>query len=95
MADEVSVEQDQWKLLFDLRHSAARLYDLRNDAGELHDVAAQFPAQRDALMGTVAAWWSRQIGYYKQLPARPEYYAPAAPEPAPLERPAPPPKSGR
>ncbi len=98
MADEVSVEQDQWKLLFDLRRSASRLYDLRNDPGELHDVAAQFPAQRDALMGTVAAWWSRQIGYYKQLPARPEYYAPGAPEPPPprpSSRPSAPPKSGR
>jgi arylsulfatase A-like enzyme len=88
MADEVSIEQDQWKMIFDLRHSAARIYDLRNDPGELHDVAAQFPAQRDALMETMATWWSRQIGYYKQLPARPEFYAPAAPQPAPLERPA-------
>jgi arylsulfatase A-like enzyme len=88
MADEVSVEQDQWKLIFDLRHSAARIYDLRNDPGELHDVAAQYPEQRDALMGTMAAWWARQIGYYKQLPAHPEYYAPAAPDAAPLQRPA-------
>jgi lipoteichoic acid synthase len=88
MADEVSIEQDQWKLIFDLRRSTPRVYDLRNDPGELHDVAAQYPAQRDALMETMAAWWSRQIGYYKQIPARPEYYAPAAPDPAPLQRPA-------
>ncbi|MFI5233280.1 MAG: sulfatase [Gemmatimonadales bacterium] len=88
MADEVSIEQDQWKLIFDLRRSAGRIYDLRNDPGELHDVAAQFPAQRDALMETMAAWWSRQIGYYRELPARPDYYAPPAPRSAPLTRPA-------
>ncbi|MGH7655255.1 MAG: sulfatase [Gemmatimonadaceae bacterium] len=88
LADEVAIEQDQWKLIFDLRHSTPRVYDLRNDPGELHDVAAQFPAQRDALMGTMAEWWSRQIGYYRQLPARPEYYAPGAPRPAPLIQPA-------
>lgn len=87
MADQVSVEQDQWKLIFDLRRSAARLYDLRDDPGELRDVAAQFPAQRDALMETMATWWSRQIGYYRQLPARPEYYAPPAPVPEPLAPP--------
>jgi arylsulfatase A-like enzyme len=87
LADEVSIEQDQWKLIFDLRHSVPRIYDLRNDPGELHDVAAQFPAQRDALMETMATWWARQIGYYRQLPAHPEYYAPGAPRPAPLDRP--------
>ena len=87
MADEVSIEQDQWKLIFDLRHSAARIYDLRDDPGELHDVAAQFPAQRDALMETMATWWSRQIGYYRQLSAHPDYYAPVAPKPAALKQP--------
>jgi arylsulfatase A-like enzyme len=88
MADEVSVEQDQWKLLYDLRHSVARLYDLRNDPGETHDIAGQFPSQRDALMGTMAAWWSRQIEYYQKLPAHPEFYAPSAPVSVPLDRPA-------
>lgn len=87
MADEVSIEQDQWKLLFDLRHSVARLYDLRNDPHETQDVAAQFPAQLDALEGTMAAWWSRQIGYYDKLPAVPEFYAPSAPVSVPLARP--------
>ena len=87
MADEVSIEQDQWKLIFDLRHATPRIYDLRNDPGELHDVAARFPAERDALMETMATWWSRQIGYYKELPARPEYYAPAAPTPPALPPP--------
>lgn len=87
MADEVSVEQDQWKLIFDLRHSAARVYDLAGDPGELHDVASAFPGQRDALMATMAAWWSRQIGYYRQLPATPKFYAPPAPQAAALARP--------
>jgi arylsulfatase A-like enzyme len=88
MADEVSVEQDQWKLIYDLRHSVQRLYDLRNDPRETHDVAAQYPAPRDALMETIAAWWSRQIEYYKSAAARPEFYAPSAPVSVPLERPA-------
>ncbi len=88
MADEVSVEQDQWKLMYDLRHSSARLYDLRNDPAEKKDVAGQYPSQREALMGTMAAWWSRQIDYYQKLPAHPEYYAPSAPVSVPLERPA-------
>ena len=87
MADEVSVEQDQWKLIYDLRHSVQRLYDLRNDPGETRDVAAQYPSQRDALMETIAAWWSRQIDYYKSVPARPEFYAPSAPVSVPLEHP--------
>jgi arylsulfatase A-like enzyme len=88
MADQVGIDQDHWKLLFDLRTSSARLYDLRNDPGEKHDVAAQFGAQRDALMGTMATWWTRQIDYYKTLPAKPEVYAPPTPEPAPLAAPA-------
>jgi arylsulfatase A-like enzyme len=88
MADEVSIEQDQWKLLFDLRHSVARLYDLRNDPRETHDVATEFPSQLDALEGTMAAWWSAQIGYYTKLPAVPEFYAPSAPVSVPLARPA-------
>ncbi|HEV8409440.1 MAG TPA: sulfatase-like hydrolase/transferase, partial [Gemmatimonadaceae bacterium] len=88
MADEVCVEQDQWKLIYDLRHSVQRLYDLRNDPGETRDLAAQYPAQRDALMETIAAWWSRQIEYYKSVAARPEFYAPSAPVSVPLERPA-------
>ena len=87
MADEVGIEQDQWKLLYDLRHSSGRLFDLRNDPGETHDVGAQFPAQRDALMETMASWWSRQIGYYRNLSATPEFYAPSAPVPAALARP--------
>jgi arylsulfatase A-like enzyme len=87
MADEVSVEQDHWKLLFDLRHSLTRLYDLRNDPGETRDVAAQFPEQRDALMGTMAAWWARQIDYYAKLPAQPQFYAPSPPVAVPLEPP--------
>lgn len=89
MADEVSIEQDQWKLLYDLRHSSGRLFDLRNDPGETRDVGAQFPSQRDALMETMATWWSRQIGYYRNLPAVPQFYAPSAPTPAPLVRPVP------
>jgi arylsulfatase A-like enzyme len=88
MADEVGVEQDQWKLIYDLRHSVTRLYDLRNDPGESHNIADAYPADRDALMGTMAAWWSRQTGYYSQLPAKPEYYAPDPPVAVPLERPA-------
>jgi arylsulfatase A-like enzyme len=88
MADQVSIEQDQWKLLFDLRHSVARLYDLRNDPRETKDVAAKFPSQLDALEGTMAAWWSRQIGYYEKLPPVPEFYAPSAPVSVPLTRPA-------
>jgi arylsulfatase A-like enzyme len=87
MADEVSVEQDQWKLIYDLRHSEQHLYDLRNDPGETRDVGAQDPSERDALMGTIAAWWSRQIDYYKSVPAVPEFYAPSAPMSVPLERP--------
>jgi len=88
MADEVSIEQDQWKLMFDLRHSVARLYDLRNDPRETRDVAAHFPSQLEALEGTMAAWWSRQIGYYGKLPPVPAYYAPSAPVSVPLEPPA-------
>jgi arylsulfatase A-like enzyme len=87
MADEVSVQQDQWKLLFDLRHSLVRLYDLRDDPGETKDVASQFPQQREALMATMAAWWSRQIDYYGKLPAHPDFYPPSAPVAAPLEAP--------
>jgi arylsulfatase A-like enzyme len=87
MADEVGVEQDQWKLIYDVRHSVTRLYDLRNDPGESHDIAGSDPADRDALMGTMAAWWARQIGYYEQLPAKPAFYAPDAPVAVPLAEP--------
>ena len=87
MADEVSVEQDQWKLIYDLRHAEQRLYDLRNDPGETRDVAAQYPSQRDALMETVAAWWSRQIDYYTNVSAHADFYAPSAPMSVPLEHP--------
>jgi lipoteichoic acid synthase len=87
MADEVSVVQDGWKLLFDIRHSLTRLYYLRDDSLEQHDVAGEFPAQRDALMGTMASWWAGQIGYYEKLPAHPEFYAPNSPLTAPLDPP--------
>jgi hypothetical protein len=73
--------------MFDVRHSQTRLYDLRNDPGEMHDIAASHPAQRDALMGTIAEWWSRQINYYKDATAGDAFYAPGAPIVTPLVAP--------
>lgn len=79
MADEVAVELDQWKLMYDLRHSQIRLFDLRHDPFETRDVGDAHPAQRDALTNLVAEWWTTQLNYYRTLPAVPRVYAPPAP----------------
>jgi arylsulfatase A-like enzyme len=85
LADEVAVEQDGWKIMYDLRHSLVRLFDLQRDPRESHDVAEAFPAQRAALLQTIATWWTTQLDYYRTNPGEQRTYAPPPPSPPALK----------
>ena len=76
LATEVAVEQDGWKLRFNLYHGDVQLFDLTHDPLEAHDVGDVYPVQRHALMLTVGLWWSAQLRYYGHLPDVPKVYAP-------------------
>jgi arylsulfatase A-like enzyme len=87
LADEIAVTQDSWKLVFELRQKETRLFDLQHDPGETRDVDELHPAQLNALMETLATWWTRQLAYYRDLTGEPKFYAPPSPRPKPLDAP--------
>ncbi len=89
LADEVAIEQDGWALLYDLRHAQVHLFDRMHDPLERHDVAATFPVARDALLQTIAAWWTTQLDYYRAPREGPLRFQPPAPRPPAI---APPPR---
>ncbi|MBI3567819.1 MAG: sulfatase [Gemmatimonadetes bacterium] len=76
LATEVAVEQDGWKLRFNLFHSDMQLFDVRHDPFETRDVSAEHPVQQHALLSTIGVWWATQMRYYKGMPANAAYYAP-------------------
>lgn len=87
LATEVAVEQDHWKLRYNLRSGVQQLFDLYHDPLETKDVADAYPVQRHELFVTIGMWWSSQLRYYRSATAQAPYYAPVLSRRTPLAPP--------
>jgi arylsulfatase A-like enzyme len=87
LATEVAVEQDGWKMRYNLRTAELQLFDESHDPLEQKDVGDAYPVQRHALMVSLGIWWSSQLNYYRSLPAVQSFYAPVMPHRSPLVQP--------